>query len=87
MCVEQPVGPIEPEQVLTLDVEHEDTEVGGARAHHVRHRGQHAQEEQRERGLGGHPRDPADGHVAALATIEEVEVDVDGGAVTAEPDG
>src|SRR6266516_6245003 len=40
VCVEQPVGPIEPEQVLTLDVEHEDAEVGGARSHDLRGRGQ-----------------------------------------------
>ena len=48
--------------------------------------GQHAEEEQRERGLRRDAADAADRHVAALAPVEEVEVDVHRRAVAAEPD-
>ena len=51
-----------------------------------RRRRQHPQEEQRERGLRGDPADAADRHVAALAPVEEVEVDVDRQLVAADPD-
>ena len=48
--------------------------------------GEHAEEEQRERRLGRDAADAADRHVAALASVEEVEVDGDGLPVAADPD-
>ena len=87
LLVEQPVGLVEPQQILALDVEDQHAQVGGALAQDLRMRREHAQEEQRERGLGGDTADAADRHVAALASVEEVEVDVHRELVAADPHG
>ena len=81
------VGAIEPEEVLALDVEDQHPEVGRRFLDDVGTAGQHAQEEQRERGLGGHAADARDGHVAALAAVEEVEVDIHRLAIPSGADG
>ena len=89
LLVEVAVARVQPEEVLALDVEHEDPQVGRALADDARvlARGEHAQEEQRERGLGGHAADAAHGHVAALAPVEEIDVHVHRFAIPPEPDG
>ena len=87
LLVEEAVRLVEPQQVLALHVEDQHAQVRGALAHARRAaRGQHPQEEQRERGLGGDAADAADRHVAALAAVEEVEVEVHGLAVAADAD-
>ena len=61
---------------------------GEARAltHDVGGCGQHPEEEQREGRLRRDARDAGDRHVTALAAVEEVQIDVDGGPVAAEAD-
>ena len=87
LLVEQPVGLVEPQQVLALDVEDQHAQVRGALAQDLRMRREHAQEEQRERGLRGDAADAADRHVPALASVEEVEVDVHRELVATDPHG
>ena len=89
VVVEQAVRRVEPEQVLALHVEDQHAQVGGALTdqRRVLARREHAQEEQRERRLRGHAADAADGHVPALAPVEEVEVHVHGDAVAPQADG
>ena len=79
------VGLVEPEQVLALDVEDQHPQVLAGIADDVASAGEHAQEEQGERGLGGDPADPGDRHVAALAAVEEVEVDEERCPVASQP--
>jgi hypothetical protein len=78
---------IEPEQILTLHVEHQDPHVGCTLSEQLRSRREETEEEERERGLRRHPGDPGDRHVAALASVEEVEIDEHRLAVAADPDG
>ena len=73
---EQPIGLVQPQQVLALDVEHQHAQVRRALTDDRRRGRQHPQEEQRERRLRGDAGDACDRHVAALAAVEEVEIDV-----------
>ena len=84
--VEPDVGVVEEQQVLALDGEHQRLGVDGSAAEHAGAK-DGVQQEQRVAGLGGDAGDAADRDVRAAGAVEEVEVDVDGGAVAAGADG
>ena len=79
------VGLVQPEQVLALDVEHQHPQVAPGIPDDVGASGQHPQPEQGEGRLGGDTADAADRHVAALAPVEEVEIDEHRETVAAQP--
>jgi hypothetical protein len=74
--VEPDVGPIQPEQVLALDVEDERLRVDGLRPEHARFE-EGVEQERRVARLRGDARDPADVDVRAPGAVEEVEVEVE----------
>ena len=72
---------VQPEEILSFDVEDQDSQVLAGIADDVAAPGQHSQEEERKRGLGSHSTDARHRHVPTLAAIEEVQVDEYGQAV------
>ena len=83
--VEPDVRVVEEQQVLALDREHQRLGVDGSAAEHAGGK-DGVQQEQCVAGLGGDAGDAADRDVRAAGAVEEVEVDVDGGAVAAGAD-
>ena len=75
---EQPVGLVEPQQILALDVEDQHSQVRGRLADD---RGEAVSTRRKNSAndvLVATPEMPRDRHVAALAPVEEVEIDVHG---------
>ena len=89
MAAEAAVGPVEMEQVLALDGEHDGPGVGGLPAEQagpVRSFEQEVEEAQCGRRLGGDAGDAGDVHVPAAGAVDVFEGQRDGGAGGIEPE-